>query len=108
MIAESRQRALAYTKSLPDFLCTEVTRRYSAPSDRGLEPSWKLLDTLTVRVSYFDQKEAYRVVRINDKPADKDLAKVGGWATRGDFGSMLRGVFDPKSEARFEWERWDT
>jgi hypothetical protein len=108
LIAESRLRALAYTKSLPDFICTEVTRRYSAPSNRAPQPSWKRLDTLTIRLSYFGQKEDYRVIRIDDKAANKDLAKVGGWTTRGDFGSMLNGVFMPKSEASFEWQRWDT
>jgi hypothetical protein len=107
-IAASRQQALDYTQSLPDFLCTEVTHRYSAPVGQGPEPSWKLLDTLSIRLSYFDRKEAYRVIRINDKPADKNLSNMGGWTTKGDFGSMLRGVFDPKSQTAFSWDRWDT
>lgn len=107
LIAETRGLALAYTRSLPDFLCTEVTRRYSAPAGQSPEPAWKLLDTLTIRLTYFDRKEAYQVFRVNDKPADKNLSKMGGWTTKGDFGSMLLGVFEPKAEAQFTWERWD-
>ncbi len=107
-VAATREQALRYTQSLPDFLCTEVTRRYSTPDPAAPETSWKLLDTLTVRLSYFDRKEAYRVIRINDKPVNKDLSSAGGWSTRGDFGSMLRGIFEPESQARFTWERWDT
>jgi len=108
-IAAAREQALAYVQTLPDFLCTQVTRRYSAssaPSTR--EPSWKPMDTLTIRLSYFGQKEDYRVVRINNKPVDKPLAKVGGSTARGDFGSMLKNVFTPKSETQFTWDRWDT
>ena len=108
LIAETRARALAYNKKLPDFLCTQITRRSSAPVVRGADPAWKLLDTLTIRLSYFNQKEDYRVVRINDKPANRNLAGIGGWTTQGDFGSMLQSVFEEKSEAQFAWQRWYT
>jgi hypothetical protein len=33
---------------------------------------------LTIHVSYFGQKEEYRVVRVNGKPVDKPLEKMGG------------------------------
>ncbi len=56
-IAASREHGLAYSKTLPNFLCTEVTRRSSAPASQGMDGSWKLVDTLTIRLSYFDRKE---------------------------------------------------
>lgn len=105
-IATAREQALAYVRSLPDFLCTEVTRRYSAPPAE--DSSWKLTDRLTVRLSYFDQKEDYRVIRINDKPVDRRLGNTGGFTVQGDFGTMLKNIFTPKSETQFTWERWDT
>ena len=107
-IAASREHGLAYSKTLPNFLCTEVTKRSSTPASQGLEGSWKLVDTLTIRLSYFDQKEDYRVIKINGKPVNERLSSVGGWTTRGDFGSMLRAIFEEKSQAKFVWERWDT
>ena len=108
MIAEVRQNALSYSRTLPDFICMQLTHRYSAPAKTAPEPAWALRDTLTIRLSYFGQKEDYRVVEVNGRRADKTLGQVRGWTTKGDFGSMLRGVFGPKSETRFEWQRWDT
>jgi hypothetical protein len=108
MIADVRQKALAYSESLPDFICTQLTDRYSAPMTGGAEPAWALRDRLTIRLTYFGQKEDYRVVQVNGKATNKTLGQVGGWSAKGDFGSMVRGVFDAKSEATIEWERWDT
>jgi hypothetical protein len=33
---------------------------------------------------------------------------LGGTTSAGEFGSMLKEIFEPSSEARFEWERWAT
>jgi hypothetical protein len=104
-IEQVRKQALAYDESLPNFICTQETRRTSA----GLhDEKWKELDTLTIRLSYFGRKEDYRVVQVNGKPADKAMNKVGGWKTNGDFGSMLHAVFMAKSQAKFQWERSKT
>src|ERR1017187_8846118 len=60
IIDEGRAYALDYSKSLPDFICTQVTRRYAAPppgtrygGNADSEPSWQSQDTLTIRLSYF-------------------------------------------------------
>lgn len=106
LIEEVRPKTLEYSKLLPDFLCTETTRRYSTAASVSPNPTWKLLDTLTIQVSYFSQKENYRVVKVDDKPADKQLQKMGGSKVMGDFGSMLRDVFRPDSQAKFEWSKW--
>src|SRR5438067_1602604 len=66
IIGEVREWALNYTKGLPNFLCTQVTRRKAAPAPGnryyrpGSEPDWQMLDTLTVRLSYYEQKEDYK------------------------------------------------
>src|SRR6266436_4268136 len=54
-----REYALNYSKSLPNFICTEVTRRYY--DDTGQE-SWVNYDTLTTRLTYFEQKEKYELI----------------------------------------------
>ncbi len=64
LIEEARQISLGYTKSLPDFLCLQVTRRYFDPS--GLE-YFQLADTVAARLSYFEQKEDYKVVSVNGR-----------------------------------------
>jgi hypothetical protein len=105
LIAAVRQNALDYNHGLADFLCTQVTRRYSSKPVNGQAPDWKQVDTLTMRVSYFQQKEDYRVVKVNDKAVNKSFEQVGGHRTEGEFGSILQGVFAAKSKAKFKWER---
>jgi len=113
IIHEVREYALNYSKNLPDYICTQVTRRYIAAipgskygGRRGDDPSWHLGDTLTIRLSYFEQKEDYKLVLVNNTVAPQDYNKVGGTTSRGDFGSMLLQIFEPATEAHFEWDHW--
>lgn len=103
VIEEAREFALSYTKRLPDFICLQVTRRYADPS--GLE-AFSLLDTIAARLSYFEQKEDYKVVSINGSYTDISYDRLGGATSSGEFGSMLRELFDPATAADFRWERW--
>ena len=103
IIEEVRQYALGYTKRLPDFICTQVTRRYGDPS--GLE-IWRQVDTITARVSYFEQREDYQVTLIDNRPVDLGMHEVGGSTSTGEFGTMLLELFEPKTDASFRWERW--
>jgi len=109
-----RRYALSYSKNLPDFICTEVTRRYGAlpPGTRGWgavgdPPRWQAIDTLTKRLSYFNQQEEYKTILHNNTPM-ADSKSVGGSESFGDFGSLLREIFEPSTEARFEWDHWGT
>ncbi|MBK5291748.1 MAG: hypothetical protein JJE04_08755 [Acidobacteriia bacterium] len=105
IIEQAREYALNYTKRLPDFICTQVTRRYVDPT--GLE-FWQRQDVITTRLSYFDQKEDYKVILVNSQPTDISYDQLGGSNSAGEFGSMLREVFEPASETEFAWERWAT
>lgn len=115
LIAAVREYALHYSKNLPDFICTQVTRRYAAatpggrydPRGRG-DSSWQLQDTLTIRLSYFEQKEDYKLVLVNNTVTQQDYRKLAGAVSTGEFGSMLREIFEPATEARFEWDHWAT
>jgi hypothetical protein len=114
ILDDVREYALNYSKTLPDYICTEVERRYAAaaPGGRyarrssGSDPSWQLQNTLTIRLSYFDQKEDYKLVLINNTVTQQDYHRVGGTISSGDFGSMMRQVFEPATEAHFEWDHW--
>lgn len=116
VIAEIREYALRYTKSLPDFICTQVTRRYVAaapggrynPRGTGGDSSWQLQDTLTIRLSYFEQKEDYKLVLVNNTATQQDYRKMAGSVSTGEFGSMLREIFEPATEAHFDWDHWAT
>jgi hypothetical protein len=99
LIERSRQKALDYARSLPDFVCTEVIRRY-APFESQLGLVWRHADTLTVRLSYFQQKEEHKLVAINDKPSDRKYAELAGVTGMGEFGGTLLAIFHPASEPR--------
>jgi hypothetical protein len=115
IIDEVRAYALDYSQNLPDFICTQVTRRYYAappgtryggPGDN--EPSYRLSDTLTIRLSFFEQKEDYKPVLVNGQMTNQDYKSLGGSLVTGDFGSMLKEIFERRTEARFEWDHWAT
>ncbi|MDE3167534.1 MAG: hypothetical protein KGN36_17160 [Acidobacteriota bacterium] len=111
IIDEAREYAINYTKSLPNFLCTQVTRRKAAPAsqvDNSGEPPWQSMDTLTLRLSYFEQKEDYKLIMVNNQMTTQDYQTLGGATSTGEFGSMLREIFSPATEARFEWDHWGT
>lgn len=105
IIEEVRENALNYTRSLPDFICTQVTRRFVDPS--GLE-LWQSADVLTSRLSYFEQKEDYKLILVNNRVTNQSFDSLGGATSTGEFGSMLREVFEARSRAEFQWARWAT
>jgi hypothetical protein len=115
IITDVREYALNYSKNLPDFICTQVTRRFAAPmpgtrwgGSSLSDPSWQAQDVLQIRLSYFQQKEKYTVVLANNAIVNKDYEQMGGSKSFGEFGSMLREIFEPATEARFEWDHWGT
>jgi len=100
-----RSYVLNYSQSLPDFVCYEVVETYQAPrsSDR-----WTKLDDIQSKLTYFQQKEAYSPLSKNGKLTTEDYEKLKGSKSIGDFGSMLRGIFEPGTQTRFEWRTWST
>ena len=115
IINEVRQYALNYSRNLPDFICTQVTRRAVAPlpgtkygGRAGSDPSWYPMDTLTIRLSYFEQKENYKLILVNNTVTTQDYEKIGGPKAFGDFGSLMKEIFEPRTQARFEWDHWGT
>jgi len=103
ILSEAREIALDYTKRLPDFLCLQYTRRYVDPQGTDY---FQQIDTVAARLSYFDQKEDYKVISVGGKLSDKDYQKLGGAISSGEFGTMLRQIFEPETGAEFGFERW--
>ncbi len=106
VIEEARDKSMKYTDSLPDYICSQVTRRFVDPA--GGE-AWHATDVILARLTYFEKKEDYKLVTVNNTvAADKPYTSVGGAISQGEFGSMMRGLFNPESNAEFRWERWAT
>ncbi|MGC9946412.1 MAG: hypothetical protein ABSF64_08595 [Bryobacteraceae bacterium] len=106
LLDEVKDYAINYSHRLPDFICLEQTRRYVDTTGRE---AWRLADIISARLSYFNQKEDYKLVSQNDRPiTERSYESVGGALSTGDFGTTMRDIFDPKSHATFAWERWAT
>lgn len=102
IIDQARALALRYNADLPNFICTQAIVRSSMEKNAK---SWKLVDKLVSDLAYSSEKgESYKLLTINDKPTRKKYGEVGGVNSTGDFGTMLKWVFEPKSEATFQWE----
>jgi hypothetical protein len=106
LLDEVRDYAVNYTHRLPDFICLEQTRRYVDTTGRD---SWRPTDIISARLSYFNQKEDYKLISQNDRViTDGSYTSVGGATSTGDFGTTMERIFDAKSNTRIEWERWAT
>jgi hypothetical protein len=105
VLDHASEYARDYIKRLPNFICTQVTRRYIDPS--GLE-FWRSQDVIVSKLSFFEQKEDYKVVLVNSQPVNTSMHRVGGTTTTGEFGTLLKDLFDSATGASFDWERWGT
>ncbi len=103
-----KQYALNYTQNLPNFICTQVTRRYV---DFDHSNSYHIIDTAFTHLGYNDGHEDYRTYSVNGQLVDygmEQLGKRGGLVSSGEFGSLMREIFEPQSQAEFGWDHWGT
>ena len=107
VIAEVKENALNYTDNLPNYLCTQVTKRRVDPSGSG---DWRVTDTILEHLSFFDHKESYKVIMVDDSPVTTPLQhdQLGGATSSGEFGSILHSIFAPETRTEFGWARWAT
>jgi hypothetical protein len=99
-----REYALNYTRSMPNFICLEVMDRfvYVPRVDREMK-----IDRLEAQLSYTEGQEHYHMLARNGKETFSDMDKIqGGSVSSGEFASMMSKIFEPQSEAEFEFDHW--
>jgi hypothetical protein len=99
ILDEAREYALNYSKSLPNFICAQNTKRFN---------NNQMYDNVLAKLTYYEQHEKYDTISVNDKITTTAYEKLGGSISTGEFGSMLNGIFDPVTHADFEWSAWRT
>src|SRR4051794_13893244 len=62
IVEEVRENSLNYTRNLPNYLCRQLTKRHVDPTGDG---AWRDTDVILEQLSFFDQKENYKVVMVN-------------------------------------------
>jgi hypothetical protein len=108
ILEDARRYALEYSQKLPNFICFEREQRWAVRGSvpAGQEPDWRSQDTIVKKVTYFEQKEVEKVIQHNNTYTTQDMKSLGGSQSLGDFGTILRQIFEPRTAARFEWNRW--
>ena len=112
IIEGARQRALAWSDSLPNFFCVEVTDHSVDPTGRG---DWRHKDTVVQVMRYIEHRESRTTLELNGEnntlnangaigalPDELDFAH-----SVGEFGGMFQVVFEPSAKAKFTWKESD-
>ena len=103
IIGGARKRALDYNKSLPNFVCIEVTSRSVDQSGNG---NWKHRDSIAELLTYHDRQESRSTLEVNGKRSSLKRADMNAtWPISvGEFGALLNLVFASSSKTQFTWK----
>jgi len=102
-VEKARGVAATYIEGLPNYICQEVVTRYASASR---QPNWQALDIVSADLVYDNHKESYRNLQVNGKATKKAPEETGAWST-GEFGTILGSLFDPGTDADFEYREDD-
>jgi hypothetical protein len=107
IIEAVREYALNYSRSLPDFLCLQLTNRSVNHNYKPGDTGWTPQDRLLEKLSFVDHQEKYELLSRNDTAmVGKTWEAVGGSLSRGEWASLLQAVFEPSTDTYFTWSRW--
>lgn len=98
IIERARNMALEYFENLPNFVCTQVNRRFTDFSTDG--SGLQHTNETVAEVRIVDRVESYRTVSVNGQPSDEEFRRVS--ATSGGFGRRLYNLFRPEARAVFQ------
>lgn len=98
LIPRVRQAAYAYSASLPNFFCQQMTTRYGSQNPRQ---GWETLDVVTADVQYLDGQESYRNIKASGKSTVQSMDQLGGTRSEGEFSSLLQDLMSDATAAVF-------
>lgn len=104
MVEGARQRALAWSETLPNFLCLEITDHSIDPGGRG---DWRHKNTMVELMRYLDHQESRTIIEMDGQRARVEPADLDFAHSIGEFGGMFKVVFDPSAKATFAWKEAD-
>lgn len=104
-IGKAREYAFRYLEHLPNFICDQVTFRYTSEK---MKPDWRYQDRVDAELLFSGQKEEYRNIRINNKRVKKGNPEESGTWSTGEFGVTLGALFASNTRARFQFRGTST
>jgi len=93
--------AMGYLDQLPNFRCIQETHRFTAPVKTP--DQLKETDSYLQKLIFEDRTERYQRLDASGEKPDDTPAANKGISSRNEFGSMLRGLFDPDVAATYHW-----
>lgn len=102
MIEGARKRALAWSATLVNFYCREVTNHFVDATGDG---DWRHKGTLVELMKYVDGAESRTTLLLNGEPSTVEPDHLKFFHSTGEFGAMFHIVFDPSAQAEFTWKR---
>jgi VWFA-related protein len=103
ILADATQYAMNYRDSLPNFICQQVTNRSVDPDGSR---QWKHKDRLTELLTYVNHEEKRTILDLDANGVKKDIGTEDdkGVLSFGEFGNVITGLFQPSSQAGFQWK----
>jgi hypothetical protein len=95
------KNAMGYLDQLPNFRCVQETHRFTAPVKTP--DLLKEADSYQDELIFEDGKERYQRLEANGVKADNAPIEDKGISSRNEFGTLLRGLFDPSIDATYHW-----
>lgn len=92
-----------YSDSIPNFLCVRNTDFYV--SNTGVD-NWKRRLQLRERLVHLEDGDHQEVTAVDGKEVQEGqrvFASAGGITVSGEFGNILRRIFEEKTQTHFYW-----
>jgi len=105
ILQEARLAALSYASNLPDFTCLQITRRFERHLFQSLD--WTPLGTIKAEVSFVSGKELYRILQSGGAGSGAEMEEQTGSVSKGEYGTIIKQIFDPASATIFKLEGKD-
>jgi hypothetical protein len=102
ILASIREWSANYMRNLPDYMCIQTVKRRALAAKLD---AWPVSDEVRESVVWSNHKENYEILSVNGKPVHKDMTRLGGNFSTGEFGTILDRLFGPESVAQFGYER---
>ena len=103
MIEQVRKRSLAWSDSLVNFMCYEVTRHSVDTTGHG---DWKQRDTLVELMKYVDHEESRDTVMLNDNHNAVQPDHLQFMHSAGEFGAVFHVIFNASAKTAFTWKQY--
>jgi hypothetical protein len=101
LLEAARATALEYAGKLPDFMCLQTTRRFEDPTGKE---EWRQKDEYSEVLTWQNGVETYNPAGTRNRKQKKETNAVRV-SSAGEFGTVLRNIFEPESKADFRWLR---